>query len=83
MSDKVKETKNEAFVRIAEKRINKILDEFRVITNLFAPSYKTTSEQRNEVVTALRKGVEEVEYVAAGSKVNKEAFKFKPTPLEE
>ena len=83
MTEKVQETKNQAFTRIAEKRINKILNEFRVITNLFAPSYKTTSDQRNEVVNALRKGVEEVEYVAAGSKVNKESFKFKAQPLEE
>ena len=77
-----KETKNQAFTRIAEKRINKILDEFRILTNLFAPSYKTTPEQRNEVVAALRKGVEEVEYVAAGSKIDKASFTFKSTPLE-
>lgn len=77
------ETKNQAFVRLAEKRVNKTLDCYRVISNLFKTNYKSTPDQRDAVIVALRHGLNELEASAAGDKINKEAFKMDALEAEE
>ena len=77
------ETKNEKFHRLAPARVNKTLNEMRKISNLIAPSYASTQEERRAIITALRLGVEELEYCFSGEKTNKAKFTFGDTPVEE
>jgi hypothetical protein len=60
------ETKAEAFVRLANKRVPKALTAIRVISNL--ANYPGTVAQKNKIVATLRTAVEDLEYKFAGSK---------------
>jgi hypothetical protein len=69
------ETKAEAFVRIATKRMNKATKALRILENL--GSYPHTAEQTNHIVNALKKSVEQVEYSLGGDeKKPTEEFSF-------
>jgi hypothetical protein len=70
------ETPNERFTRLAEARMNKILDGYRLIANLKGSNYKSTQEQRIELIQVLRQGLDELEAVLAGEKIDKTKFKF-------
>ena len=70
------ESKHEKFQRLAPARVNKTLDEMRKLINLKSPSYESTPTERHAIIAALRKGVEEVEYVFSGEKANKASFTF-------
>ena len=71
------EIKNERFKRLAGARVNKVLTGYRLLSNLAGANYKSTIEQRQEILSALRKGLEEIEYVWANEKPKKENFQFK------
>jgi hypothetical protein len=77
------ETKNERFTRLATARVNKVLLIYKHLSNLGGSNYSSTPDEKNQILSALRKGIEEIEYIWAGEKGNKEAFSFKPTELEE
>lgn len=50
-----KETKNERFKRLAEKRTRKVLNEIRVLSNLSNKGlYEYTPEQLKKIFTAIR-----------------------------
>jgi hypothetical protein len=77
------ETPQERFVRVAQRRTNKILKEFKLLTNLKNPSnYKSTMSQRTEILAAIRTALEEVEYSWSGTKIDKKVFEFKSFPPE-
>lgn len=78
----MEETPNEKFIRIAEFRINKILDGYRLLTNLKSSSYKSTTEQRYKMFQILRQGLEELECTFAGEKPNKDKFKFNKSDFD-
>jgi len=71
-----KENANERFLRLAEARVNKILDGYRLLSNLKGTNYKSTQDQRNELIRVLRTGLDELEAVLAGEKIDKTKFKF-------
>ena len=70
------ETKSQKFHRLAPARVNKTLNEMRKLANLKSASYESTGDERRAIITALRKGVEELEYVFSGEKANKSSFTF-------
>lgn len=72
----IEETAELKFIRIAKYRVNKVLDGYRLLANLKSANYKSTREQRNEILAALRQGLDELESHWAGEKLNKSAFKF-------
>ena len=56
MSNNKPETKRERFVRIAEARVNKILDMMRLLGNCASPSnYEYTDEDIRQIFTALER----------------------------
>lgn len=78
------ESKHEKFHRLAPARVNKTLDEMRKIANLKSASYESSPDERRAIITALRKGIEELEYVFSGEKANKSSFTFgDPSEVEE
>lgn len=46
--------KNERFIRISEKRLEVISDQFRKVCNLAKPGYKYTSKQADSLVHKLQ-----------------------------
>lgn len=77
------ETPNERFVRIGKRRVSKILDDIRKLSNLASPNYKSELGQRMELVTAIRHATDELEACFAGEKVNKSVFQFKSEKMKE
>jgi hypothetical protein len=77
------ETKNERFKRLACARVNKILAVYKHLSNLKGSNYASTPNERNEILSVLRKGIEEIEYIWAGEKGKKEAFTFKSDSIGE
>ena len=74
--EKVMESANQKFVRIATRRVNQALDVYRLLSNLKAGGYKSTPDQREKIILALRQGLEELEYHFSGSKLDKTKFSF-------
>lgn len=70
------ETKNQKFVRLAKNRVNQTLDNIRKISNLNAPSYQSSLQERKEIVQALRNAIEELEVIFGGEKSDKKVFTF-------
>ena len=71
------ETKREKFVRIAERRVTQTLDCYRLLANLKSGGYESTREMRQELISALRNGLEELEAIYAGEKPDKANFVFR------
>ena len=71
------ETKREKFVRIAERRVTQTLDCYRLLANLKSGGYSSTADQRRELISVLRKGLEELELCMAGEKPDKANFVFR------
>lgn len=69
--------KSERFRRLSKQRVNKILNGYRLLCNLKGPNYKSSMEEKNEIIFALRQGLEETEMVFGGEKPKKEKFKFR------
>ena len=69
--------KSERFRRLAKYRVNKVLDGYRLLARMTGYNYKSSPTQRNEMLQALKEGLEEMEYVWAGEKPKKEKFKFR------
>ena len=68
------ETKEQRFKRVAERRVNIVLKNFRLLCNLKSASYSSTSQQRDKIVSAIRSALGELEAAWAGEKPNKDAF---------
>ena len=60
-SDKVKETKEQKFKRLAEVRVNNALQKIKLIENLASPSYSFTPEQIEKIITAINACITEVQ----------------------
>ena len=60
-SDKVKETKEQKFKRLAEVRVNNALQKIKLIENLASPSYSYSPEQIEKIIAALNACIAEVE----------------------
>lgn len=76
------ETPNQRFTRLAEARVNKILDGYRLLTNLVGSNYKSDQAQRRELLQVLRNGLDELEAVFAGEKMDQAKFKFSSSTTE-
>lgn len=57
-----KETKHERFLRLAERRVGRALDELRLISQLSSPNYENTPTEAEAIVSALD---ESVRYIAS------------------
>lgn len=57
-ADAHKETKAQAFVRLANPRVSKALSQIELIGNLTSSNYEYTSEQADKIVSALTAEVE-------------------------
>lgn len=57
---KTKETKHEAFIRLAERRVSRALEEIRLVGQLAGRSYENTPEEAEIVLTHLDKAVRSV-----------------------
>ncbi len=55
------ETKEEKFKRLAEARMNKALEQFKLIENLASSNYSFTPEQVQKIVVSLQMGVASLE----------------------
>lgn len=71
------ETKREKFLRLGTYRVNKVLDGYRLLANLKSSIYESTPAMRQELIQALRNGLEELELHYAGEKLNKANFVFR------
>ena len=56
----MKESKKEKFIRLAEKRVTKALQELRKIGNLAGPTYEYAVEQVKAIITALNDAVAQI-----------------------
>lgn len=56
----MKETKKEKFIRLAEKRVTKSLQELRKVGNLAGPTYQYTEEQVKAILVALNDGISNI-----------------------
>lgn len=52
-----KETKAEKFVRLAEARVSRVLEDVRLVTQLVARTYEHSPEQANVIVSTLANAV--------------------------
>tara|TARA_B100001964_G_scaffold244030_1_gene323945 strand:+ start:1028 stop:1258 length:231 start_codon:yes stop_codon:yes gene_type:complete len=59
--EKVEETKEQKFKRLAEARVNNALQKIRLIGNLASPVYSYTPEEIEKIIVALNAGIAEVE----------------------
>lgn len=57
----VTETKSERFERLAGHRVNKVLEQIRIIGNLASQQYEFTSEQVEKIVVAIQAALAEME----------------------
>lgn len=54
MATIIEETKNERFMRLAERRVNDLLDKFRLVSNLAdRRNYDYTDDQAKQIIRAL------------------------------
>lgn len=77
------ESKRAKFIRIGERRVNDVLDGLRLLSNLKSSQYDSTPQMRNEILSAIRGAMEEMEYIWSGSKPDKAKFQFKSGLPEE
>lgn len=71
------ESKNEKFKRIARRRVNRILNDFRMLGNLKGGNYSSTKEQRDEMLNTIREALFNLEsYFAGDHKKDKVEFNF-------
>ena len=62
-----KETKQERFVRVAEMRTQKILDDLHSLSKCAAPAvYEYTEEQLQKIYKAIENGLQDVKDTFAG-----------------
>jgi hypothetical protein len=54
------ETKHQRFLRLMHKRLERALDELRLVSQLAAPTYENTQDEAEEVVNHLSDGVQRV-----------------------
>ena len=70
-----KESKRERFVRLAELRVNRILDEFRKLGNLSDPrNYEYTNDDVLKIFNAINKEIrrtKELFYARGNSKITR------------
>lgn len=59
MANEVKESKAEAFVRIAPKRVDKILDAIKSLSTMASKNYEYTPEQVNKMFIAIADALSE------------------------
>jgi hypothetical protein len=55
-----KETPQAKFDRISEYRTKKILDDYRLMANLVRPYYKSSPQQRRNIIIQLQEGLNEL-----------------------
>lgn len=71
------ETKQERFVRLAEKRVTKALAELRKIGNLAGPTYEYTEKQVKAIMMALERAVRDIaDRFAEPCPADNESFSF-------
>ena len=68
------ETRDQKFVRLAVKRVNKVINDVRLVSNL--ATYPHTPEQASSIVNAINEAVDTMSQRLAGTKVSREAFKL-------
>ena len=62
-----KETKRERFVRVAERRTQKVLDDLRDLSKCYHPDvYEYTQEDLQKIFTAIEDGLQQVKDHFAG-----------------
>lgn len=72
-----KESKKEAFLRIAETRVRKVLYRLRLLGNCSNRSnYEYTKEQVGNIYASISKGLETMFAKFIPSKLEQESFKF-------
>lgn len=76
------EDREQKFIRIAARRVNKVLNEFRLLTNLMQPNYKSTRQQRDKIISTLRTAIDEIEYTFSGEKTKEGVFTFDETKIQ-
>lgn len=52
VSAQPKETKNQAFIRLAQKRMTGLKRQGRLVGNLLGPTYESTPQQRQKIIEA-------------------------------
>lgn len=57
---RLKESKHDAFLRLAEKRVERALNDMRLVSQLSSRTYENTNEEAEIVVSHLIEGVREV-----------------------
>ena len=69
------ETREQTFLRLATTRVNKVINDIRLIGNL--GSYPSTLQQRTQMLSAIHDALSDVEYRLGGEKkVEKKGFSF-------
>jgi len=61
MTEEIKETAEEKFKRLAEARVNAIMQKIRIFSNLSGPAYKFDEAQVDRIFQAIRMELDEVE----------------------
>ena len=70
-------TKNEKFIELAEKRVNKTLNDLKLIRNLSNKnSYDYTEEQTRKIIRALQQEMELLKKSFQGSSNQETGFKL-------
>jgi hypothetical protein len=70
-------TKNEKFIDLAEKRVNKTLNDLKLIRNLSNKnSYEYTEEQSKKIIRALQQEMDSVKKSFQGSSNQETGFKL-------
>ena len=83
MSEQVEDASGR-FTRLAEARVNVVLNGYRLLSNLIGANYKSSMDQRTTIIKALRQGLDELEDHFGGAKADKAKFKFNTfTPDDE
>lgn len=74
---KQNEPKSERFKRLAEKRTKKVLNEIRVLSNLYNKSlYEYTPEQLRKIFGTIRDAIAKAEGRFKGEQINGTEFKL-------
>jgi len=73
----MRESKRERFVRLAESRTNKVLDQIRLLGNLAnRGNYSFTEEDAKRIFSAIEKEIKTARSAFAGTEVNEQRFKL-------
>lgn len=77
MANEVRETKAEAFLRIAPKRVDKVLEAIKSLSGMASKNYEYTSEQVNKMFTVMAEALAEARNKFDGvSNEKKTGFNF-------